>query len=343
MISQLSLALLVAQTQTQAPAQAPFTVTPKKVLQGLRALAFATSPTGSKFAATMEDRTVRIIDASTNQTIKVLEGHPVPAYAIAWSRDGAYIATGDESARIFIWDTRTWKRVKEMRTHIRGIQALSFNSPRTMLISTGKDDVVKVYDVASSKELHSILGKGSNFYSATFIDKTNDFGVGILGYGGRIYNAGTGQVQKLLTGHGDQGVFDIDFNAAGTRAVTAGRDANAAIWDVKGAIRLNYLKGHTDWVVHSKFTPSGKYVATSSSDRTVRFYNAANFQASGVLEEQTSVGSPLCFTADGKYLITVSLDDYIQINSVNPPQPGVAEKFVPVKTKPKPKPKKKKK
>ena len=330
MLTPLVTALMLAQGAPAAVApgsakKPPLVVAPKKVVLGARALAFAAAPTGSKFAATMEDRTVRVFDATTGATLKTLEGHPQPAYAIAWSADGAYLATGDESARIFIWDTRTWARVREMRSHIRGIQALSFNYPRSLLLSTGKDDVIKVWDVATGKELKSIPGEGANFYSASFRGKTNDFGTGILGYGARFYTAPSGKVMTFLTGHDNQGVLDIDFNPAGTLAVTGGKDANAAVWDVKTAKRLNYLRGSGDWVVHCQFSPNGVYAATGSSDRTVRVYDAKSYAQVALLEDQSAVGSPLCFTADGNYLVTVNFDDFLQINTLTPSQPPAPE------------------
>lgn len=307
-----------------AVSSAPITVTPGKPILGARALALAAAPSGARFAATLEDGTVRVYDAATRMTIKDLGKHPQPAYAIAWSADGAWIATGDESARIFLWDTRTWKKIREFRTHTRGIQSLSFNFPRTLLLSTGKDDVCKVYNLSTGKE-SNYPGKGANFYGAKFISKMNDFAMADLGVGGRVYGS-NGAVKSFFAGHGGQGAMNIAINRAGTRAVTAGKDATAIVWDMKGPKKLNSLKGHGDWIINCDFSPNGKLVATGSSDRSVRVWDVASFQRIGTLDNQSSVGSPVCFTADGKYLVTVNLDDVIQINTVNPAQPPVAEK-----------------
>ncbi|HVL37767.1 MAG TPA: WD40 repeat domain-containing protein [Fimbriimonadaceae bacterium] len=304
------------------------TVTPGKVIMGARALAYAQGPSGARFAATLEDRSVRIYDAATRQTIRVFQGHPQPAYAIAWTRDGAFLATGDESGRIMIWNANTGQKLQEVRTHIRGIQALDWDASSKYLISTGKDDVVKVWERGKNKELHTIPGQGVNFYSATFIGATPQFGVGFLGTGARIYSAPNAKVQNFLTGHNGEGIFDIDFNSAGTRAVTAGRDGTGAIWDMKTYKRLNSLRGHTDQVIHATFSPDGRFVATSSPDRTVRVWNAANYQPVTVLENHTAVGSPLVFTKDGKYLVTVNFDDFIQINEL---KPALAPSSAPVK------------
>ena len=85
---------------TQVTATAPLTVTVAKMVPEIRPIAFAAAPTGGKFAVCMEDGSVRIIDANTRQTIRELDKHPQPCYAIAWSPDGLLIATGDETARV---------------------------------------------------------------------------------------------------------------------------------------------------------------------------------------------------------------------------------------------------
>lgn len=328
MFSALCLAACLTLPQAHAkPAKAPargatgaaIQVQRLKIVEGLRPLAFAPGPDGSLFAMTLEDRSVRIMKAVTRETLHTLQGHPQPAMAIAWSKDGEILATGDESARIFLWNAETGAKLREMRGHIRGIQALSFNYPRTILASTGKDDVVKLWDAESGKEMRSIAGAGANFYSATFKGKLNTFGVGILGIGAREYNT-AGTVLGFYVGHGGQGVFDIAYNPAGTRAVTAGRDGTAIVWDANTRQRLGTLKGHTDWVVHCAWSPNGRWIATSGDDRTVRIWNPYSFQQVAELDDQQAVGSPLCFTPDGKYLITVNFSDFLQINSITPPQ-----------------------
>lgn len=313
----------------------PFSVTPGKTVPELRPIALAAAPSGSKFAACMEDGSVRIIDANTHATVRVLDKHPQPAYAVAWSPDGLLIATGDETARVWVASAVSGKKLREYRVHIRGIQKLSFNVSANLLASTGKDDVIKVYDLTSTspKELREILGKGMNFYGATFSPTLpNALVTGTLGAGARFYDARTGGVLGFLNVPAEPGIFDLEYNQNGSRAVSAGRDDNVVIWDTKTDQRLGSCKGHSDWVVDVAFSPNGKYLASSSTDRTVRIWNIFNFQKVAQIDNQSFVGSPVIFTADGKSLITVNDQGYLQFNSIQPAQPNVvAPAAVPAK------------
>jgi WD40 repeat protein len=297
-----------------------FSISSSKPLVGVRPTAFAVAPVGNKVALALEDGTIRIIDAATRQTVKTMTGHRRQPLAIAWSPDGRWIATGDDSARIYLWDTKTWTKAKEIVGHTRPIQALGFNAASTELISTGQDDVVKIWTLADmKKERMSLQGGGANLYGARFIGKSNDFAMGTLQQGARLYTAQK-TMRGWLSGHGSQGVLAVDFNPLATRAVTAGRDNNAGLYDVKTMQRLGYFKGHEDWVMNVAYSPNGKFVATSSSDRTVRVWNPNNFAQVVKLDDQKGVGSPLGFTADGKYMITVDLSDNVVVHTLNPPQ-----------------------
>jgi WD40 repeat protein len=291
------------------------------VAEGLRPLAFAAAPTGSKFAATMEDDTVRIIDAKTRETVRVLKGLVQPAYAVAWSADGKRIATGDESARVILWDVASGKQLRTFRDHQRGIEAVAFNEAGTLLVSTGKDDAVCVYSLTSGKKLRTILGHGVNLYGALFIGKTSNLLMGTLGKGASIYSV-EGQELVPLGGHGGQGALEAAMNPAQTLIVSAGKDGDATVWSAKSKKKLNSLHGHADWVVHVIFSPNGRYVATSSVDGTVRVWDPYSFRQVVGLQNQCRVASPLCFTTDGRYLITVNGSDFLQYNALTPPQPA---------------------
>ena len=304
-------------------AAVPTKVTPGKVAVGVRPIALAAAPTGSRFLACLEDGSVRIIDAKTHATIRTLDKHPGPAYAAAWSADGAFVATGDETARIWIHSAITGKKVREYRTHTKGIEKLSFNLPGSLLLSTGKDDQVNVYDLRtpSAKERMKVLGKGQNFYGATFHPKLPyTFLVGMLGGGGRMYDALQGKPSGFLIDPVGQGVWDVAFNPAGTRCVTAGRDGNAVVWDPMRGKRLGSLKGHQDWVVNAAISPNGRLLATGSSDRTVKVWDLVTMAKVAEIPNEFTVGSPVLFTADGNSLITVTDAGDLQFSAVTPSQ-----------------------
>lgn len=309
-------------------AQGPQITVNSKSVEGLRPLAFAAAPSGSMFAMTLDDNSVRIMDAATRQTIKTFNGHHLPAHAIAWSEDGEYLATGDESARVFIWDVHTGQRVRTLIGHQRGINKLSFNPGRTMLVSDGDDDVLCIWDVTKGKKIGEIRGDGLNVYGATFSPKSDYLLVGYLAGGARVFRM-TPMGPKLVNflnftppSGQPHGALDACYGPTGRYAVTAGNDGEAVLWDTFAYKKVGSMHGHDPDAMLRKavFSPNGKLVATSASDRTVHIWDANSLKSLSTLENECAVSSPLVFTSDGRYLISVDVSDNLQINAITPPQ-----------------------
>lgn len=284
-------------------------------LLGEEALSVAFAPSGSQFVCGMADNSVKIFDAKNRKTIKVFKGHTFPVRAVAWSPRGDKIASGSENAQIRVWNVKTGESVvMQQPGHIRSISHLAFDPTGKKLVSTGDDDTIRVWDIATRKSTLLIKGGGINVYNARFDGSGANIVAASLGKGLIVYNAKTGAAVFALS-H-PPGANDIDINSNFTRAVSAGRDGNLAFWDVKARKRITFLRGHTDWVVHTSISPSGAFAASSSSDGTVIIWDLKALKPISKLEGQSYMGSPLAWSASSGFLITVASDNYLRIYTV---------------------------
>ncbi|MBV6458691.1 MAG: hypothetical protein HONBIEJF_01826 [Fimbriimonadaceae bacterium] len=315
MITTALVALAASTNQTIA-------ITPIKTISAFRVLALAPAPTGTRVLASCEDNTVRIVDCATKQTVRALAGHPQPCYGLAWNPLGTRIATGDESARIWIWNSKTGEKVLEIPRaggHTKGIQALSFSKDGRLLASTGNDDVVIIWDVQTGKKKATIKGNGINLYGALF-GGPDILGVATLGKGVQLYSAKNFTLKKTLGGHGSVGCTSIAYDGAGARILSTGKDMKAVLWDAKSGARAATFSGHEDYIMRAAFSPTGRLAATSASDRKVIVWDTKTKKAATTMENMSGMGSPLAFTRDGSYFCTVNINDALVINSVYPNQ-----------------------
>lgn len=305
--------MLSALILTTAIGQYQYAVTPAGAILGQEALCLAAAPAGTRFAAGMADRSVKIFDAKTRQTIATWKGHNFPPLAVAWSPKGDRIASGSENAEIRIWDVKTGNSVSIKGTHLRAINALWFNAQGTRLISTSDDDSCKVWDLSTRKAILTIKGNGQNIYGSRFDPTGKLIVAGTLAKGLIIYDGTTGAPKKSYGGHLDSGVNDIDLNPAGTLAATAGRDTTVGIWDLKKGKRISYLRGHTDWVTRVKFDPSGRFLLSSSSDASVRVWDVKALKSIWRIDKMSMTGSPLAWLDGGNFIVTVGDDNYLRL------------------------------
>lgn len=314
---------------TQAPAPQ---VSRLQTFDQFKAIALVGAPTGSNFAAALENGDVRIFDANKRATVFNLKGHPQPVYGIAFSPNGQEVVTGDETARIYVWNLKTGQKVREFprktEYHGRGIQGLAFSPDGQTLLSTGKDDVVIAWNYKTMLPKFRLGGNGVIFSNATYSGKS--IAVATQTEGLHFRNSGNLSLTQKNVAHANLGVNELVVSRDGTRVYTAGRDGAVGIWASGNMSLVGYLKGgHSDWVQKIAISPNGQMVASSSNDRNVVLWSVKTMKKVGFIGDQSAVGSPITFTGDGKFLITTNINDSLQINSITPSQ-GVPTK-APVK------------
>jgi hypothetical protein len=295
------------------------TVSKYKSFDTILATAVATSPVGTQFAVASEDNRIRIIDAKTMNTTFQLLGHPMTVYGLTFSNDGRYLLSGDESARIYLWDTRTGKKVREFprtKGHTRGIQSIAVSQNDRQFATVGKDDVIKVWNMSGGDPIKTIEGKGANFYGISYLPN-GSIATGTLAEGVRLYTNKYDLAAKLSV---DQGANDLALNAAGSMGLTANRNGSVTLWNISKREKVATMPGHTDWVLGVAIAPNGKIAASSSTDSSVVIWDLKTYKKVATIGDRAYVDSLVAFTADGKYLLTTDAGNALQVFQVSPPQ-----------------------
>lgn len=314
----LTTAVLSLALGTSAPA---VQVSKFKSFSTLITTAISVSPASATFAVATEDHQVRIMDAKAMSTKYQLKGHPQPVYGLAFSHDGKYLLTGDETARIWLWDARTGKKLREFpreKGHTKGIQSLAFAPGDKSFVSVGKDDVIKVWNVTGGHPTATIEGKGANFYGSAFLP-SGALATGTLKEGMRLYSPSWGLAATFKLSSG-QGANDIAVSPLGTIGLTAGRDGAVTVWDMKKRERLAMMPGHSDWVLSVAVAPNGRVGASSSTDGSVGVWDLKGYKKIASIGERAFVDSFVAFTSDGRYLLTTDSANALQVFQVTPAQ-----------------------
>ena len=315
----LTLAMTTALT---APPEAGVTVTQVKSFSHIRATAVATAMKGSRFAVASEDNMVRIMDAKTMKTVFQLTGHPRTPKAVCFSPNGKYLLTGDESARIWLWDARTGKKIREFsrdRGHTRGIQSFAFTKDGKRFASVGGDDVIKIWNLSGGHPKFTIKGNGANFYGAAFLP-SGALVCGTLAEGMRMYEPKKFALAAKMSVGGGQGANGIAVNPAGTLAVTAGRDGRNIVWNLKTRKQVGSIKAHNDWVYNVAFSPNGRVAVSSSADTKVVVWDVKTFKKLATISGRSFVDSVVAITGDGKYILSTDSGNVLQLHKLSPAQ-----------------------
>lgn len=81
-------------------------------------------PDGALFAAADSDSVIHIWDALKGERVQTFEGHAGSISSLSFSENGYYLATGDDSANVKIWDLR---KVTTVSRYVHAVKPVRLN------------------------------------------------------------------------------------------------------------------------------------------------------------------------------------------------------------------------
>jgi WD40 repeat protein/basic membrane lipoprotein Med (substrate-binding protein (PBP1-ABC) superfamily)/transcriptional regulator with XRE-family HTH domain len=222
------------------------------------------------WAAETEDALRRALLASRLEY--TLRGHANRILAVAYSPDGARVATASDDGTARIWDVST-----------------------TLDTGTTNGKELLILPTQTSRGRHGIAysPEGKRLASAS-------------GFGNvKIWDTETGQELLLLQGHTDW-ISSVAFSPDGTRLVSGSEDRTAIVWDAITARPLATLRGHADQVTDAAFSPDGKRLVTVSLDGYTRIWDSTTYQEVATLSWSSGAINGVAFSPDGKRLATAN-------------------------------------
>jgi WD40 repeat protein/tRNA A-37 threonylcarbamoyl transferase component Bud32 len=104
---------------------------------------------------------IRARRTSTYEVMTLLDGGTGATQALAFSRDGRWLVTGDDSGVAIVWDARALHRIVASG-HQDSVTSLAFTPSGAKLVTASDGDhTVRIWDVASGGELSRITTTGT--------------------------------------------------------------------------------------------------------------------------------------------------------------------------------------
>jgi WD40 repeat protein len=143
--------------------------------RGTFAVAFSSD--GKTIAIGMADGTVRLWPTDADAGSGKLTGHNEGVTSVAFAPDGKILASGSYDGTICFWDPVAQKKVRTIHVNEEGVTSIAFSPDGKTVASGGiattevtintnyapvtQAEVVRLWDVASGKEVRKLKGRGS--------------------------------------------------------------------------------------------------------------------------------------------------------------------------------------
>ncbi len=121
---------------------------------------------GEILASGSDDFTVFLWNPATAaKAITRMTGHQQPVNFVAFSPDGARLASASFDKSVRIWAGTTGKFEATLRGHVQSVYQLAWSADSRLLVSSSKDSTIKLWHVAKKKMLEDLPGHADEVFA----------------------------------------------------------------------------------------------------------------------------------------------------------------------------------
>lgn len=205
------------------------------------------SPDGQKIVSA--GLHVKMWDIHTLREIMTIR-HSNWIFAVAFSSDGKYLATGDTSGQITVRNLQTQKNIAQFRGDADFITALKFSPDDQILASSGYNGSVKLWKLPNWDLIGTLATAGT--VSGLSYSPDGSILAGTDYEAVNLWSTRTGDQITTLLGHVGW-VLSTSFSPDGTSLTSSGSDGTLRLWDIS-----SFQTDTTDMVRIIYFIPSNR-------------------------------------------------------------------------------------
>jgi WD40 repeat protein/beta-lactamase regulating signal transducer with metallopeptidase domain len=273
-------------------------------------MAIACSPNGKLLAVCGEERVVKIIETSSGQTVRLLEGHEDVVGRVAFSTDGRTLASAGFDGDIILWDIARGTRKQVLKGHANWVFGVVFSPDGKMLASCGYDKTVRLWDAKTGKPIAVLNKHRGGVRSIAFSPDSKQIASAGTDLAIRVWDIEKKESIQTIKGHEDA-IRSVAFSVDGKRLLSAAEDSTVRLWNVADGKQVGLYR--TNGIVREAiFSPRGRSLAVVSEDRSLRILDPDNLTQRMVQSPHGDAATCVAYSPDARTLFSGSADRMIR-------------------------------
>lgn len=283
-------------------------------------------PKGKNFLYT-NGNSVIIRDIANPSIADVYTEHSCPVNVAKYSPSGFYIASGDQSGKVRIWDTVNKEHILKNEFHpfggpIKDI-AWSPDNQRMVVVGEGRERFGHVFMSETGTSVGEISGQSKPINSCDF-RPARPFRI-VTGSEDNTTAVFEGPPFKFKMTKQEHSRFvqAVRYSPSGNLFASAGFDGKVYLYDGTSSDLVGEVgsPAHAGGVYGVAWSPDGKQLLTTSGDKTAKLWDVetrqvvSEFKLGNTVEDQQ-----VSCLWQNQYLLSVSLSGFINYLDVNNPE-----------------------
>ena len=244
----------------------------------------------------------------------LLPGHKNRVCALAYSHDGATLASGGGDKKVRLWDRVTGQECSILRGHPACVYAVAFSPDGSALVTGGGQNSLRIWDLSSGQGRplngHSVLVSTAAF--------SPDGGL-VASAAGNVFDSGfPGEVSLWEPKNGDclntvpipGGAWSAAYAPDGRTLAVGSGAQNVTIFDNSLRFRCSLEQGAA--VRRVAFAPDGKTLAATAGWE-IKVWEVSTQKTRHTLRGHRGFVWAVAFSPDGRTLFSGSEDQTVRV------------------------------
>lgn len=274
----------------------------------------------------------------TAELRRTLAGHTAPAVALAWSRDGRFLASGSWDKTVRMWDATAGAIRNSLTGHDANVCSVAWSPDGSRLATGSWDNTARIWDARTATVLHTIDDHAGTVASVAWSPDGRRLATASWDFSVRLWNTDTWDLARTITT--DRGVTSMAWSPDGSWLATGAVDGAAvALWAVSGDTRLAAglsprpaaVLSQSEPVMSLAWSPDSRRLAVAGSESHCHVWDARAAALTATATGHTKGLTAADWSPDGRWVATASRDQTVRIID---PDTGATHLVVTVSTTP---------